>query len=127
MLVCALAAFGTVIGAGFTWERFSGAAHPERMALMLGISFSLPWLLAMIYLVHVAMEHFAHPARGPTGQHWECDAATWYLLVAPILTTLTIISQVVWLFGAPGAHGKNDCRRTTRFIDGFAFTLLEVQ
>jgi len=54
--------------------------------------------------VHVAMEHFAHPARGPTGQHWECDAATWYLLVAPILTTLTIISQVVWLFGAPGDY-----------------------
>lgn len=104
MLVCALAAFGTVIGAGITWERYSGAAHPEKMALMLGVSFSLPWLLAMVYLVHVAMDHFAHPARGPTGQHWECDAATWYLLVAPILTTLTIISQVVWLFGAPGDY-----------------------
>lgn len=99
ILVFVFAALGTVLGAGLTLERFQGAAHPEKQLMALGVSLSLPWLLAMGWLVQIALQHFSHPARGPEGQHWKCDAAVWYLLLAPIVTALTITSHVLWLCG----------------------------
>jgi len=99
ILVFVVAALGTVIAAGLAAEQLQGAAHPEKRLVAVAVSLAAPWLLAMMWLVHVALQHFGHPTRGLAARRWQCDAAVWYLLVAPIITALTIISQVVWFSG----------------------------
>lgn len=100
IFVFALAALGTVVGAGLSMERLQGAAHPEKHMLGLAASLSLPWVLAMGWLVHVAIRHFEQPMRVRDRQTWHCSVAIWYLLIVPPLTAINIMVQALWMSGA---------------------------
>jgi hypothetical protein len=79
--------------------------------------FSVPWVLALGWFARIVVQHFLHPARGAFGaQHWQCEAAIWYLIFAPALASLTCAAQVLWLFSAH--HSKEEQAPMGRMMNG---------
>mmetsp|Transcript_99068 Transcript_99068/g.212227 ORF Transcript_99068/g.212227 Transcript_99068/m.212227 type:complete len:324 (-) Transcript_99068:76-1047(-) len=98
ILVFALAGLSSVLAAGIAADRLQGA-RPEEQILGVAVCLAVPWAFAAGWLMHVALRHAEHPTRGPgLGQQWQCDASVWYLLLAPLLTTLAVASQALGLY-----------------------------
>lgn len=98
ILVFALTGLSSVLAAGIAADRLQ-SARPEEQILGVAACLAVPWAFAAGWLMHVALRHAEEPTRGPgLGQQWQCEASVWYLLLAPLLTTLAVASQALGLY-----------------------------
>merc|ERR1719253_1293923 len=73
------------------------ASYQILMARVIALA-TLPWLVLGMWLLSVFAGHVANPMRNPhMPYHWQCNAMTWFLLVAPIVNTLYFGAHAMWL------------------------------
>lgn len=117
VVILAAAILCTMLAVGIALDRL-GAQGVETPLPTLAVYVCVPWLLATVWLLHVAIQGLvcdvvhaeccAAARSQQQAQPWNCSCLAGYLLMAPALTALTTISQVLSILTASFTHSRDE-------------------